>query len=162
MSSSAQRAGSPESEFTEEDQKTLDRFSNYHATVGLVSILIAMSMGVFLMMAWISLGYDATAVEPGRMNPGDYTVIWWPILIVAAGNAWLNLKAAAALQRRERHGLCVLAALVSCVLGLNILLPPLGLIAGVLGLRVLNRPHVKAAFRTLSRPQLVTDAGARA
>ncbi len=162
VSVSGQHAGPPRVEFTEADQRTLDRFSNYHATVGLVSILIGMSMGVFLIMALISIGYDATALEPGQMNPGDYTGIWWTVLAVAAPNAWLNLKAAAALQRRERHALCVLASLVSCVLGLNILLPPLGLVAGIWGLRVLNRPHVKDAFRTLSRSRLVADTGARA
>ena len=162
MSSSAPYAGSRGVKFTEEDQRTLDRFSNYHATVGLVSILIAMGMGVLIIMAAVSRGYDAMPLEAGRLDPNEFTYIWWPVFLVCSANAWLNLKAAGALQRRERRWLCVLAALVSCVLGLNILLPPAGLVAGIWGLRVLSRPHVKLAFRTLSRSQLVTGEGAGA
>jgi len=140
----------------------LDRFSNYHAAVGLLSILISMAMGVLLIVATISMGKDATELEPGQMNPGAYTGFWWTILAVAGVNAWLNLKAAVGLQRRERRSLCLVASAVSCVLGLNIILPPLGLVAGIWGLRVLNRPRVKMAFERLSRSQLVADAGASA
>jgi hypothetical protein len=166
MSSSAQSAASPGDSrsvpFTQADQRTLDRLSNYHATVGLVSILITMSMGVLLIVALISSGYDATPLEPGQLDPSALTGVWWAIFAIAGTNAWLNLKAAAGLQRRERYSLCVLASAVSCVLGLNILLPPAGLVAGIWGLRVLNRPHVKTAFRTLSRSQLVSGEGAHA
>lgn len=134
--------------FTELDQKTLDRFSNYYAAVGLVSVLLSMAMVVLLLLSYLFMGEPA--VDEVARGPQEFAWLWGVLLAGGVPNAWLHFKAAAGLQRRQHRALIFMAALFGAFFGV----PCVSLGVGIWTVRVLRRPWVRAAFHSPSQARL--------
>jgi len=126
--------------FGPSDENNLRLLSIFHDVyAGLLSLFMLFS-SIYVVLGAVMMAAPDPGVGDAKIGGGIMMAFGLVLLAVIGAKVLLLVMAGRSLVARKAHTLCVVAAVLSC------LMMPFGTVLGVFTLIVLFKPHVKAEF----------------